>query len=72
MVGQRQFSVDQARVAIVGHSMGGHGALILVLRHPDVHRSMLAFAPISPPMCCPWGEKASTGYLRMAWQDYDA
>jgi len=69
------FSVDPARVAIFGHSMGGHGALILALRHPDVYKSVSAFAPISSPMRCPWGEKALTGYLgtdRMAWQDYDA
>jgi S-formylglutathione hydrolase len=69
------FPVDPARAAIFGHSMGGHGALVLALRNPDVYKSVSAFAPISSPTRCPWGEKALTGYLgsdRFAWQDYDA
>lgn len=55
--------VDAARVGIFGHSMGGHGALTLALRHPAVFRSVSAFAPICAPMRCPWGTKAFTGYL---------
>ena len=67
--------VDGARTGIFGHSMGGHGALVLALRNPDVFRSVSAFAPIAAPSLCPWGEKAFTGYLgadHAAWQRYDA
>ncbi|MES2902018.1 MAG: S-formylglutathione hydrolase [Pseudomonadota bacterium] len=66
---------DGARVGIFGHSMGGHGALVLALRRPDLFRSVSAFAPIAAPSRCPWGEKAFGGYLgaeRAAWQAYDA
>ena len=66
---------DAQRVGIFGHSMGGHGALVLAQRHPEVFKSVSAFAPIAAPMQCPWGEKAFTGYLgtdRTAWQAYDA
>ena len=69
------FPVDPARVGIFGHSMGGHGALVLALRNPQRYKSVSAFAPISSPMRCPWGEKALTGYLgpeRGAWREYDA
>ncbi len=67
--------VDDARVGLCGHSMGGHGALVLGLRNPDRFRSVSAFAPIAAPSRCPWGEKAFGGYLggeRAAWRDYDA
>ena len=67
--------VDRERVGIFGHSMGGHGALVMALRHPDLFRSVSAFAPIAAPSLCPWGEKALTGYLganHAAWQQYDA
>src|ERR1700761_5671473 len=60
---------------IFGHSMGGHGALVLALRNPDIYKSVSAFAPIAAPMRSPWGEKALGGYLgdqRDAWRDYDA
>ena len=69
------FPVDPVRVGIFGHSMGGHGALVLALRNPQVYKSVSAFAPISSPMRCPWGEKALAGYLgpdRDAWREYDA
>ncbi len=61
--------------SISGHSMGGHGALTLALRHPDLFRSVSAFAPISSPIHCPWGEKAFTAYLgddRAEWPKHDA
>ena len=60
---------------IFGHSMGGHGALIIALRNPGVYRSVSAFAPIVAPIRSPWGEKALSGYLganRAAWQVHDA
>lgn len=69
------FPVDATRQGIFGHSMGGHGALVLALRNPEVFRSVSAFAPIVSPMHCPWGEKALTGYLgadRSSWAAYDA
>ena len=61
--------------SILGHSMGGHGALTLALRHPDLFRSVSAFAPIGSPTRCPWGEKAFSAYLgddRAAWAAHDA
>ena len=67
--------VDADRVGIFGHSMGGHGALVLGLRNPDLFKSVSAFAPIAAPSRCPWGEKAFAGYLgseRAAWRQYDA
>jgi S-formylglutathione hydrolase len=70
-----EFSADMTRQGITGHSMGGHGALTLALRHPGVYRSVSAFAPIVAPMQCPWGEKAFTAYLgadRAAWREHDA
>jgi S-formylglutathione hydrolase len=69
------FPTDGRRRAIMGHSMGGHGALVCALRRPDVYGSVSAFAPIAAPTQCPWGEKAFTGYLgpdRETWNDYDA
>ena len=68
------FSVDANRQGIFGHSMGGHGALTIHLRHPEVYRSASAFAPVSAPMRCPWGEKAFAAYLgsdRASWKPYD-
>jgi len=67
--------VDAARVGVFGHSMGGHGALMLALRNPGLFRSVSAFAPICAPGRCPWGRKAFTGYLgadEINWQLYDA
>ena len=71
----RGFDLDGDRVGIFGHSMGGHGALTLALRHPGRFRSVSAFAPIAAPMRCPWGEKAFSGYLgedRGQWRAHDA
>lgn len=70
----REFPTTGAR-SISGHSMGGHGALTLALRHPHLFRSVSAFAPIASPTRCPWGEKAFTAYLgedREAWAAHDA
>lgn len=70
-----EFPVDLARQSVFGHSMGGHGALTLALRHPGRFRSVSAFAPIVSPMRCPWGEKAFTAYLgpdRARWRGHDA
>lgn len=66
---------DPERAGIFGHSMGGHGALVLAQRHPGQYRSVSAFAPIAAPSQCPWGEKAFTGYLgedRALWAKHDA
>jgi S-formylglutathione hydrolase len=69
------FPVDPLRIGVMGHSMGGHGALVAALRRPDRFRSCSAFAPIAAPTQCPWGHKAFGGYLgpdRAAWAAYDA
>ena len=68
-------NVDNARVGIFGHSMGGHGALTIGLRNPTQFKSVSAFAPICSPLNCPWGEKALGNYLgadKAAWRQYDA
>jgi S-formylglutathione hydrolase len=57
------FPIDLDAQGITGHSMGGHGALTLALRHPGRYRSVSAFAPIVAPAQVPWGEKALSGYL---------
>lgn len=70
-----QFPADPNRIGISGHSMGGHGALTLALRYPELFRSVSAFAPICAPMRCPWGQKAFSNYLgenQEDWQKYDA
>ena len=72
---ESRFPVDPDRAGIFGHSMGGHGALTIALKHPQHYKSVSALAPIASPMRCPWGEKALTGYLgkdRDHWRDYDA
>jgi S-formylglutathione hydrolase len=69
------FPVDGKRVAISGHSMGGHGALTIALKNPEKYRSVSAFAPIVAPTQVPWGQKAFRGYLgenQETWQQYDA
>lgn len=61
--------------SIMGHSMGGHGALTIALKNPGKYKSVSAFAPICSPMNCPWGEKALSNYVgtdRAAWIQYDA
>ena len=69
------FPANLTRQGIFGHSMGGHGALVLGLRHPELYASISAFAPIAAPCGCPWGEKAFSAYLgedRVAWAEWDA
>ena len=69
------FPWRRTALGLFGHSMGGHGALTLALRHPGVHRSVSAFAPIAAPMRAPWGIKAFGGYLgpdRARWAAHDA
>jgi S-formylglutathione hydrolase len=71
---EANFAADGAR-AISGHSMGGHGALVLALRNPGRYRSVSAFSPIVAPSQLPWGQKAFAAYLgedRKTWQAWDA
>lgn len=70
-----QLPGDAERAGIFGHSMGGHGALVLAQRHHPKFKSVSAFAPIASPTKCPWGHKALGGYLgsdQSAWAQYDA
>ena len=67
--------LDPSRVSISGHSMGGHGALALYMKHPGMYKSVSAWAPIANPSRCPWGEKAFGGYLgddKEEWKKHDA
>ena len=69
------FPADMAHQGILGHSMGGHGAITIHLKNPGVYKSVSAFAPICAPSLCPWGQKAFLGYLgkdETLWQDYDS
>jgi len=69
------FPVDPARAGIFGHSMGGHGALTIALKNPDMFKSVSAFAPIVAPSQVPWGHKALGGYLgsdQDTWLQHDA
>lgn len=71
---ERELPVSSER-SIAGHSMGGHGALVMGLRHQDIYRSISAFSPICNPMDSPWGQKAFTEYLgddEGLWREYDA
>ncbi|VWX47212.1 S-formylglutathione hydrolase [Novosphingobium sp. 9U] len=71
----QNFPVDRTRQSIMGHSMGGHGALTIGLNYPDRFRAVSAFAPIVAPAQVPWGQKALSGYLgedQAAWRRHDA
>lgn len=71
----KSFPVAKDRQGIFGHSMGGHGAISLHLKHPELYRTCSAFAPITAPSQCPWGQKAFTAYLgsdKTAWAQYDS
>ncbi|CAG0887745.1 unnamed protein product [Cyprideis torosa] len=67
-------TIDSSRVSIMGHSMGGHGAIVCALKNPGHYVSVSAFSPITHPTKCPWGEKAFKGYLGSvdAGASYDA
>jgi S-formylglutathione hydrolase len=69
------FPADPIRQSVMGHSMGGHGALTVALRHPARYRAATAFSPIVAPSQVPWGNKALGGYLggdKKAWRKHDA
>ena len=66
----KHLPIDTQQVGLFGHSMGGHGALTLALRHPGLFKSLSAFAPICAPTQCPWGKKAFAGYLGTDQQDW--
>lgn len=71
----KEFPVQADAVGIMGHSMGGHGALTLAWKYPDLFKSVSAFSPICAPIDCPWGQKAFTEYLgedQSNWQAHDA
>ena len=71
----REFPVLKDRQGIMGHSMGGHGALTLALKYPDIYKSISAFSPIVAPAQVAWGEKAFSGYLgndKAEWNNHDA
>ena len=71
----KNFPARQDAQGIMGHSMGGHGALTIALKNPNTFRTVSAFSPIAAPTQCPWGERAFTGYLgpeRALWNVYDA
>jgi len=71
----KNFPAIKEKQGIFGHSMGGHGALTIGIKHPEIFKSISAFSPISAPMDCPWGQKAFTAYLgtdRKAWEAYDS
>jgi S-formylglutathione hydrolase len=69
-----EFPIDGQRASISGHSMGGHGALIIALKNPGRFKSVSAFAPICSPLNCPWGNKTLSNYLGENledWKQYD-
>lgn len=71
----QELPIDTQRLGLFGHSMGGHGALSLALKHPQLFQSVSAFAPICAPSQCPWGHKAFTGYLgedAATWAAHDS
>jgi S-formylglutathione hydrolase len=71
---RKNFDVDASNTSIMGHSMGGHGALTIALKNPGKYRSVSAFSPIVSPSKVPWGEKALGNYLgdnKDAWHEYD-
>mmetsp|Transcript_10613 Transcript_10613/g.32464 ORF Transcript_10613/g.32464 Transcript_10613/m.32464 type:complete len:282 (+) Transcript_10613:515-1360(+) len=70
-----KFPIDAGVTSIMGHSMGGHGALTIAMKSPEKYRSVSAFSAICNPVACPWGDKALKGYLgedKSKWKEYDA
>lgn len=75
LIGLLKMNFDVKNISLFGHSMGGHGALTLGLKYPELFKSVSAFSPIVNPTACPWGEKAFKGYLgedKEAWKNHDA
>ncbi|MDM1246875.1 S-formylglutathione hydrolase [Acinetobacter sp. R933-2] len=71
----KEFPIAEQKIGILGHSMGGHGALTLAWKYPEKFSSVSAFAPICEPSACPWGEKAFSNYLgadQTEWAKHDA
>jgi S-formylglutathione hydrolase len=71
----KHFPTNPEQVGVLGHSMGGHGALVIALRNADQYQSVSAFSPIVTPTQVPWGQNAFAGYLgadESTWQQYDA
>ncbi|KAI9490829.1 S-formylglutathione hydrolase [Zychaea mexicana] len=69
-----QLPIDESRISIMGHSMGGHGALTIYMRNPTKYKTVSAFSPIANPINCPWGQKAFSNYLgkdESTWKQYD-
>ena len=74
-IAKNNFSINEDKLGIFGHSMGGHGALTIALKNPDIFKSVSAFAPICAPTQVPWGRNAFEKYLgsdEESWQQYDA
>ncbi|KAI8877981.1 putative S-formylglutathione hydrolase [Backusella circina FSU 941] len=73
---KEQLPIDSERVSIMGHSMGGHGALTIYMKNPSLFKTASAFSPIANPINCPWGQKAFKNYLgadnEESWKQYDA
>jgi S-formylglutathione hydrolase len=72
---ESNFAINAQRASIMGHSMGGHGALTIALKNPKKYRCVSAFAPIVSPLNCPWGEKALAQYIgkdKQQWRAYDS
>jgi S-formylglutathione hydrolase len=70
-----ELPIDANKLSICGHSVGGHGALVIGLKHSRIFKTISAFAPVCEPSKCAWGEKAFTGFLgdnRADWREYDA
>ncbi|KAG2198740.1 hypothetical protein INT47_005425 [Mucor saturninus] len=70
----QQLPINEERVSVMGHSMGGHGALTIYIKNPSQFKTASAFSPIANPSNCPWGQKALSGYLgsdKETWKAYD-
>lgn len=70
-----ELSLDVDNASIMGHSMGGHGALTIALKNPGLYKAVSAFSPICSPSTCPWGEKGLGNYIgdnKADWEEYDA
>ncbi|MDR0781210.1 MAG: S-formylglutathione hydrolase [Pseudomonadales bacterium] len=74
VLAQSTLPLDTANCSIMGHSMGGHGALTIALKNPGMYKAVSAFSPICSPLNCPWGHKALGNYIgqdKKTWEEYD-